>query len=157
MVDVVVGVCGTVEVVVDEQGTSVVELVGPPTMVELVVVLERSVVVVPGATVVVVAAVVVVVPGGTPAHPNELATDAKIALTPGKPPNATCRDWSNRQIGSRKEVSSWATIWPCATGDDPAAGIPRRSTTHNTRPSRLRRRLATIVVPPLGFNPPSPH
>ena len=155
MVDVVVGVCGTVEVVVDEQGTSVVELVGPVPVVDVIVVLGASVVVVPGATVVVVAAVVVVVPGGTPAHPNELATDAKIAFAPGKPPNTTCSDWSNRQIGSRKEVSSWATTWPCPTGEDPAAGMPRRSATHNIRPNRLRRRLAKIAVPPLEFNPPS--
>ena len=154
MVDVVVD-WEVVEVVVDEHGTSVVELVGPVPVVGVVP--GKSVVVVPGPTVVVVAAVVVVVPGGTPAQPSELATDAKIALAPGKPAKVTCSDCSTRQIGSRKEVSSCAVTAPSATGADPAAGMPRRSATHNTRPNRLRRRLAEIVVPPLRFNPPSPH
>ena len=138
-----------VEVVVDGQGTSVVELVGPVPVVGGVVedeVAGKSVVVVPGATVVVVAAVVVVVPDGGPVgHPNDLASDANTVPAPGKLPNAACSDCSNRQIGSRMDASSCDTTGSFTTCVDPAAGMPRRSSAHTRRHSPLRRRPAHIA------------
>ncbi len=135
-----------VEVVVDEQGTSVVELelvelVGPVPVV--VVVVDDDVVVLPGRSVVVVAAVVVVVPGGRAlGHPNELATDANTVPTPGKPPNDACRDWSNPQIVSRIDASSCDMTGRSTSCVDAAAGEPRRRNAHTTTHNRLRRSLA---------------
>jgi hypothetical protein len=135
-----------VELVVDEQGTSVVEvelveLVGPVPVVEVVV--DDDVVVLPGRSVVVVATVVVVVPGGgAPGHPNEPATDANTVPTPGKPPNDICSDWSNPQIVSRIDASSCDMTGRSTTWVDPAAGVPRRSNAHTTRHNRLRSSLA---------------
>ena len=115
MVEVVVD-CGVVEVVVDEQGTSVVELVGTGPVVGVgkdEVVLEgKRVVVVPGVTVVVVDEVVVVVPGGGAlGHPSASATDSNTGPAPGKPAKTARSDWSNWQMGSRMVGSSWVTTW----------------------------------------------
>ena len=104
MVDVVVD-CGMVDVVVDEQGTSVVELVGTGPVVGVgkdEEVLEgKSVVVVPGVTVVVVEEVVVVVPGGGAlGHPSASASDPNTVPAPGKPANAARSDTSSWQRDS---------------------------------------------------------
>ena len=104
-----------VEVVVDAQGTSVVELVGPVPVVggmDEEVLDGKNVVVVPGVMVVVVVdEVVVVVPGGgtTLGHPSDSATDANTVPAPGKPANAACSDRSNSQMGSRTDGSSCVT------------------------------------------------
>lgn len=145
--------------VVDWHCTSVVELldvVGPVPVVGGVAVLD-VVVLAGGCVVVGVGAVVVVVPGGGAlGHPKELAIDANSGAAPGRLAKATCSDLSNPQIGSRATGSSCDTTRPPTTGEDPAAGVPRRSAPHTKTPTRLRRSVRTIVWPSLVFiRPPA--
>jgi hypothetical protein len=146
-----------VELVVDEQGTSVVglvEVVGPVPVVGGVV---DDDVVLPGKSVVVVAVVVVVPDGGIVEHPNTPASDPSTAPAPGRPAKVACSDRSSWQIGSRMDGSSCERTGSLTTCVDTAAGIPRTSAPLTKRHSPRRRRLATIDPPPLGSTVPSRH